>query len=206
MTSAGGIGRWASIMVLVGCAGGALPVTYALPELSVAARAGPVIDGVVMVERLRTDAVLAARALVRRRADTPHTLDQDGAHLWNDPPGRLVQDQLYACLANTRSVRTVTRPTEPVLADAILGGTLLKFGQRLAAEGSDQPARFELAVALTLADRQSRERQWAWRFDHAEPAADDSPPAAVTAAGRAVAALCAALTKALAGADLGRQR
>lgn len=184
-----GLGFGALVVALTAACGSApLPSTYSLPEIEpTRPLARPALDGVLMVERPFTDSVLSSRRLSWRDAADPLEIKQYDLHLWNDPPNRIVQLQLRACLATGRAAAAVTLPTDPVPADYLLGGALTRMEQvRTAADR----AEIRLAAELTLSVRQSRDRIWSRPFEVVAPALDDSPKAAIAAFETALGRLC----------------
>ena len=181
---------------LAGC-GGEVPrqsvysvgLTTAAAPLSV-----PALDGVVMVDTFATDTVLGSRRIAWREQPQSRQIRSYPYHEWNESPPRLLQSHLASCLASGNAAPTVVVPTDRAEADYILGGEIRSFEQQVTGPDS---AAVEIAVALRLSARRSRELVWSDVVATSSSAANASPEAAVDAFSDALSAFCDSVLAAL---------
>lgn len=130
---------------LLACAQPAPPADnfYRLDVAQPAVRAGgPVLPGVLEVNRLEADGVLSERALAWQ--DKDGSLARYRYDLWAEAPGALVQDQLAEMLRAQRAADSVVTPDLRVPPDWTLRGKLKRF--ELLPEQGKVVARLQLSV------------------------------------------------------------
>ena len=118
----------ALLLVLAACAGQAPPPDmFHRIEPSAAARfTQPPLPGVLEVQRLTTDGVLAERAITFAAKDGG-PLSHYAYDLWSEPPGVMLQDRLARILADAGAAGRVVTPEMGTLADWTLRGKLRRF-------------------------------------------------------------------------------
>lgn len=117
------------ILALAACAGQAPPpdVFYRIEPAAAASRfAKPPLPGVLEVQRLTTDGVLAERAITFAAKDGG-PLSHYNYDLWSEPPGLMLQDRLARFLAAAAAADRVLTPEFGVLADWSLRGKIRRF-------------------------------------------------------------------------------
>lgn len=169
--------------------------TYSLPLTEAAAPLpGPLIDGTVMVDTFRTDAVLVGRRIAWRESPDALVIRSYPNHLWNAQPPRLVQAHLHNCLAAANVAPSIVLPTDRARIDLILGGDILAFEQQRLGPDAAQVA---VTVDVRLSSRQTRDLVWQDRVAVTAPAASAAPEAAAPALAAALTALCDELVRRL---------
>ena len=118
----------ALLLALAACAGQAPPpdLFHRIEPAAAARFAKPPLPGVLEVQRLATDGVLAERAITfAAKDDGP--LSHYAYDLWSEPPGVMLQDRLTRFLADAGAADRVVPPELGVLADWTLRGKLRRF-------------------------------------------------------------------------------
>lgn len=131
--------------LLTACAQPAPPADnfYRLEVAQPASRSGaPWLPGVLEVNRLDTDGVLAERALAYQ--DSDGSLARYRYDLWAETPGTLVQDQLTDYLRRQKAADNVVTPDLRVPPDWSLRGKLKRF--ELLPEQGKVVARLQFSV------------------------------------------------------------
>ncbi len=181
---------------LSGCVGPAAPpdMFYRIEPAPPASRfATPPLPGVLEVERLSADGVVAERALAFA-AKEGGPLGHYKYEYWSEPPGVLLQDRLSRHLAAAGAADRVVTPDIGVLADWTLRGKVRRFEQ-LAATG-------QVAVELQLSViSRSGELVLLESYGVQVPAGSDKIEAAAAAIERGVSEVFTRFV-----ADLGRLR
>ena len=183
-------------LALAGCADPPPPDrTYSLPLTeAVAPLAQPRIDGTVMVDTFRTDAVLVGRRIAWRDSPDALIIRSYPNHLWNAQPPRLLQAHLHNCLAAANVAPAVVLPTDRARIDVILGGDILAFEQQLT---GPEAAEIAVTVDFRLSSRQTRDLVWQDRIAVRTPASSAAPEAAAAALATALDTLCRDLVQRL---------
>lgn len=130
-------------LTLAACAGPAAPpdVFYRIEPGAPAQRfAKPALPGVLEVNRLAADGVVAERALAFARDGVLGHYKYD---FWSEPPGMLLQDRLAHYLTEAGLADRVVTPDLRVLSDWVLRGKVRRLEQIA--------GRSEVAVGLELA-------------------------------------------------------
>lgn len=183
---------------LLACGASPSPPPDSFHRLSLAppaARARPLLAGVVEVERLDAVDALRGRAQAWVRADRPELLRHASYDFWVDPPPVLLRDALIDYLRDggiaERVVRTEDRD-EPVW---IVSGRILRFERvRGGADGAT------VDLELSLRRRAERAPIVRGRYEASEPASSDSAAASADAMGRALDAAFSAFVAEIAAA------
>ncbi|WP_068437554.1 ABC-type transport auxiliary lipoprotein family protein [Magnetospirillum sp. XM-1] len=131
-------------LFLAACAGPAAPPDsfYRIEPGAPAQRfAKPALPGVLEVNRLAADGVVAERALAFARDGALAHYKYD---FWSEPPGMLLQDRLAHYLAESGLADRVVTPELRVLSDWVLRGKVRRFEQ--VAGASQVAVELELAV------------------------------------------------------------
>jgi len=133
-----------ALAALAACAGQAPPpdAFHRIWPAGPARLPAPLLPGVVEVERLATDGVLAERAITLQPGENGGLVHYNYDY-WSEPPGVLVQERLAAHLAAAGAAGRVVTPDLRVLADWTVRGKLRRFEHR--------PATGDVAVELQLA-------------------------------------------------------
>ncbi len=188
---------WTVAVLALAACGEAPPPdrTYSLPLTE---RAGPLaqpkVDGTLMIDTFRTDAVLVGRRIAWRESPDDLVIRTYPNHLWNAQPPRLLQAHLHNCLGAANVAQNVVMPTDRARIDVILGGDILAFEQHRT--GADS-AEVAVTVDVRLSSRQTRDLIWQDRVSVTAPAASAAPEAAAAALATALDALCGALVERL---------
>lgn len=184
------------LLALAACAGQAPPpdAFHRIQPAAPTRLAAPLLPGVVEVERLATDAVLAERAITFQPKDDGALLHYNYDY-WSEPPGVLVQDRLAAHLAAAGIADRVVTPDLRVLADWTVRGKLRRF-EHLTASSS-------VAVEVQLAVVSARDGTLVLleTYEARIPTLGGGVEAAVAAAEKGVSDIFVRLV-----ADLGRAR
>lgn len=131
-------------LALAACAGPAAPpdAFYRIEPGAPAQRfSKPILPGVLEVNRLAADGVVAERALAFARDGVLAHYKYD---FWSEPPGMLLQDRLAHYLAEAGLADRVVTPDLRVLSDWVLRGKVRRFEQ--VAGASQVVVDLELAV------------------------------------------------------------
>jgi cholesterol transport system auxiliary component len=134
----------ALFLALSACAGKAPPPDAfhrVLPGPAATRFAAPALAGVVEVERLATDGVLAERAITFMPKDGGSLLHYSYDY-WSEPPGVLIQDQLAGYLISAGLADRVVTPELRVLPDWTVRGKIMRF--------EHLPAGGKVAVEMRL--------------------------------------------------------
>jgi ABC-type uncharacterized transport system auxiliary subunit len=138
-----------TFVVLSGCAAGNAPHLrfYRLEPAagSPAAPAPATLDGVLVVERLTTDPLLAERPIVYGDGRTSE-LQQHRYHYWVEPPADMLQDRLTTHLRERHAATVVARPEMRLRGDWILRGRLRRFERVVGRDGDRAVVEAELTV------------------------------------------------------------
>ncbi len=166
--------------------------TFYRLETAVPARrfAQPPLPGVMEVDRVATEGVLAERAIAYQSG--PGALQRYAYEFWADPPGEMVQDALARAFRSANAAGTVVTPDLRVVPAWIVRARLLRFEQ--------EPAAGRVAVTLRVAVLGADDSRLVLQRDYAAEA-----PTAGAGAGAAAVAMGRALSDVLARmvADLG---
>jgi cholesterol transport system auxiliary component len=143
--------RRAAAALALGLAAGCLgrpapPDRYFRLEAEPPARlASPVLDGTLVVDRLRADALTRGTALLEREGASPELRKREYAH-WIDSPTLLIQREMAAALAAAGLASRVVTPETRVPPDHSLGGELRRFEEVRGDGGARAVVELELAV------------------------------------------------------------
>lgn len=146
----------------------------------------PPLAGTLEVAPLSAEGLVGDRAIVYVRADQPFEVSGYNYHLWNVAPGTLVQEELIRYLRAADAAPRVVSPALRLDPDYVIEGRITRFDQ-VFGDGASMVIEIELAL-IRSADN---ELLLLNRYRGAEPAADDSVPAAVLATERALAGIFA---------------
>ncbi len=197
--------RWISIAIAIawlaatlGCAGSAAPpvrtfrLVVAPPD---AATAAPLLPGTLVVDRPRTDSLLAERAvLLRPTADSPE-LRQYVYSRWSDAPAALVQQAMVEAFAAARVAEPVLAAGLGVRPEWTATSRLLRL-ERVGGEVPTVDVELEVAWLRTAGRRLVATRRHRSTLDAGSDRIED----AVSAMGRALAAVLDEAVRELRGA------
>jgi ABC-type uncharacterized transport system auxiliary subunit len=142
-------------ILLAGCAGGPAPTHhyYRLePAEPGASLAQPALDGVLVVERLRAEAIASGRELLERSASSPE-IRRRSHHRWVEPPPTMLQVGIVGYLRAAGVASQVVTSDLHLSPDFELAGRILAFERVL---GSGTP-RVRIALELSLTRVEERE-------------------------------------------------
>jgi ABC-type uncharacterized transport system auxiliary subunit len=142
-------------ILLAGCAGGPAPTHhYYRLELAepTATLEQPALEGVLVVDRLRAEAIASGRELLERSADSPE-LRRRSHHHWVEPPPTMLQVRIVGYLRVAGVASHVVTPDLHLSTDYELAGRILAFERVL---GSGAP-RVRIALELSLTRVEGRE-------------------------------------------------
>ena len=151
---AAGLFAWLGIL-LAGCAGGPAPTHhyYRVEPAEPAASLGqPALDGVLVVDRLRAEAIASGRELLERNASSPE-LRRRSHHHWVEPPPTMLQVGIVGYLRAAGVASEVVTPDLHLSPDFELAGRILAF-ERVVGSG---PPRVRIALELSLTRIDGRE-------------------------------------------------
>jgi ABC-type uncharacterized transport system auxiliary subunit len=139
-------------VLLASCAGGPAPTHHyyrlepAEPEASLAQ---PTLDGVLVVDRLRAEAIASGRELLERHASSPE-LRRRPYHHWVEPPPTMLQVGIVGYLRAAGVASQVVTPDLHLRPDYELVGRILAF-ERVVGGGTPR-VRIALELSLTRVD------------------------------------------------------
>lgn len=136
------------LAALGGCGGGGTPLTFDLAALPGEARSGAPARSIVVVEPVGILPLEADRILVREPSGALSFL---GGGQWADRLPRLIQTRIIQSLENTGRLRSVSRPSDKVVADYQLVSEIREFD---VAAGSGE-AVVDISAKL-ISDRDSK--------------------------------------------------
>ncbi len=180
-----------ALMAPLASCGGAPPPAEHFYRLTtpVLAPAAKPLQGILIVERFGADGVTGERPIVHSRQGQEKSLETYRYHYWTEPPGRMLAQHLTTALGNAKAATSVVSGDVRVEGDWILKGRLKHFEQVLG--GSGPMVVVEADMTLLKAGDYSLVRHAVYREE--EPAAGESPSAAVDAMQKAFDRLCARL-------------
>lgn len=155
--------------------------------------AGGPIPGIVDVAQVRTAGVVGGRALLYRSG--PAQVAAYHYHVWQEPPGVMLQRALAAALRAAAAFETVATPEMRLDRQYELRGDLLRLEH--VPDGADAAAAVEIEIALRRVRGNAQLLQKTYRAE--ERAGGGAVAAAIPAFTRAVDRICAALLADLAG-------
>ncbi len=138
--------------------------------------AAPPFAGTLEVAPFTATGLVADRAIVFTVPDQPFEVDSYNYHLWNEPPGVLLQEQLIRFLREANLADRVVSPELRLPADYAVEGRIRRFDQ-VVAGGARMQIELELAL-IRLADEAPLLLR---TYTVEEPAPNESVPAAVLA-------------------------
>jgi len=121
---------------LWGCSLGPAPVDHyyqidaGVPDAPAALKR----QGILQVDRLRTDALLGERQLLYKERADASEIRQHPYQRWTDPPAILIQTELVAFLTAAGAADTVMAATARVKPDYLVSGRILEFERVLKPE------------------------------------------------------------------------
>ncbi len=141
-------------ILLSGCAGGPAPTHhyYRLEPAEPAALGEPALDGILVVDRLRAEAIASGRDLLERNASSPE-LRRRTHHHWVEPPPTMLQVGIVGYLRAAGVASQVVTPDLHLSPDYELAGRILAFERVV---GSGTP-RVRIALELSLTRVEGRE-------------------------------------------------
>jgi ABC-type uncharacterized transport system auxiliary subunit len=142
-----------------------------------AAAPAPVLDGVLEIDRLRGEAVLAALPLLYRRSASSQEILRYGYHLWTDPAPVMLQRAIGARIEASGWVARVVYPEQRVRPDYVLRGRI----ERLEHHRDEHVA--VIALQLDLVEEQRGRPVHSGHYTERVEAADASVGASVEAYG-----------------------
>ncbi|HIJ37715.1 MAG TPA: ABC transporter [Rhodospirillaceae bacterium] len=165
-------------LALTACAGSPPPpdVFFRLETAVVKPLPAPIFAGVLEVQRLGAEGLVAERALLFSEGDQPQQLARYSYHFWTEPPASLLRDQMVTTLRAAGVAKQVVTADLRVPADYVIEGRLRRFEQRTGAAAG-------VVVDAEIGLIQVRGNRLLMVHDyHLEsPAAGNSPEAAVAA-------------------------
>lgn len=186
------------LLVASACASGRAPALhyYRLEAGTPAPLPSPVFEGVLQVERPRTDALTGQRGLVHRRADEAGApvLHRYVHHRWVDPPPAMLEEEIARYLREAGAADRVLDSQPRTPPDYVL------YTRLAALEQAHEPPGIVLAVDFTVV-RTADEvvvLQQSERIE--EPIPQDDVPHAVVAYDEALARVLARFLEAAAAA------
>lgn len=149
------VGFACALVLFAGCAGGPAPRHhyYRLEPAEPGAPLGrPELDGVLVVDRLRAEAIASGRELLERSASSPELHPLPYQH-WVEPPPTMLQVGIAGYLRAAGVARRVVTPDLHLRADYELTGRILAF-ERVVGAGTP---RVLIALELALIRVEGRE-------------------------------------------------
>ena len=141
-------------ILLSDCAGGPAPTHhyYRLEPAEPAALGEPALDGILVVDRLRAEAIASGRDLLERNASSPELRRRTHDH-WVEPPPTMLQIGIVGYLRAAGVASQVITPDLHLCPDYELAGRILAFERVV---GSGTP-RVRIALELSLTRVKGRE-------------------------------------------------
>ncbi len=171
---------------LSGCALSPAPVDHyyqidaGVPDAPAAVK----LDGILQVDRLRTDALIGERQLLyKQRADAVE-IRQHPYHRWSDPPANLLQTELVAFLTAAQAADSVMAATARVKPDYMVSGRILDFERVLEPE-----VRAVVEIQLSVTSATGKEILVNRSYREERPAGSTAIAASAAAFGEAVHAV-----------------
>ncbi len=118
------------------CASGPAPVDHyyqidaGVPDAPLARK----LEGILQVDRLRTDALTGKRQLLYRETVDASEIRQHPYRRWSDPPAILLQTELISFLSAAAAADTVMSATARVKPDYLVSGRIRDFARVLEPE------------------------------------------------------------------------
>jgi ABC-type uncharacterized transport system auxiliary subunit len=140
----------AGLLTLSSCASGPAPIDHyyqidaGAPNAPVARR----LEGILQIDRLRTDALTGERKLLYKETADASEIRQHPYHRWSDPPAILLQTELVAFLSAAAAADTVMPATARVKPDYLVSGRIRHLERVLEPEVR---AVVEIQLAVTSA-------------------------------------------------------
>ena len=153
----------------------------------------PPLDGILEVDRLLAEGLLAGRAIVYSHGDRPNELGEYHYHFWTEPPAVMLQAQLVSHIRALGLARAAVTPEMRLEPDFVITGRLKRLEQ-VVGSVPRVAVGLEFSLRKTGTDRLLLIRD----YDIEVPARDGSVAAAVDAINIAVAQLLGKLAEDLA--------
>jgi cholesterol transport system auxiliary component len=145
----------------------------------------PVFDGTLMVNRFEAQGFTGSRNIVFVDQVAPLQVQRYYYHLWVESPVLTISDLLASSLRRANVAQHVITPAERAIADAMIGGRLVRLEHRPDAK----PPSVLVELELSLIDAERRRPRFFKDYRIEEPAESRSIDDAVAAFDRALARL-----------------
>ncbi len=187
----------ALVLGLSACAQPELPADH-FYRLSVkppqAARARPLLGGVLQIERFAADGVTGARPVAYSRPGQAGELRAYHYHFWAEPPRTLLQNALADYLRQAGAAASVVTPELRLEPNHVISGKIKRFERLM----SDPPGAI-VEIELSLTDRATEKLVHQATYRAREPAAGPAMGATIAALGRATERVFAGFLKDIGG-------
>ena len=146
------IGAVLSLM-LGSCASGPAPIDHyyridaGVPDAPLATK----LEGILQVDRLRTDALTGERQILYKETASASEIHQHPYQRWADPPAILIQTELISFLSAAAAADTVMLATARVKPDYLVSGRIRKF-ERVLEPKVRAVVEIQLIVTSTAGD------------------------------------------------------
>ncbi len=116
-------------LTLGSCASGPAPIDHyyridaGVPDAPLATK----LEGILQVDRLRTDALTGERQILYKKTAGASEILQHPYQRWADPPAILIQTELISFLSAAAAADTVMLATARVKPDYLVSGRIRKF-------------------------------------------------------------------------------
>ncbi len=171
-------------LALSACAQPQLPADhfYRLTvEPPATARARPLLDGILQVERFAADGVTGARPVAYSRPGQPGELQAYHYHFWTEPPTTLLQNALVAYLRRAGAASSVVTPDLRLEPNYAISGKINRFERLMTG-----PPTAVVEIQLSLTDRSTDRLIHLATYRVREKSTGPTMGATVSAFGRAV--------------------
>jgi ABC-type uncharacterized transport system auxiliary subunit len=184
-------------LALSACAQPELPADH-FYRLSVepprAARARPLLRGILQIERFAADGVTGARPLAYSRPGQASELQAYHYHFWAEPPTTLLQSELAAYLRQAGTAASVVTPELRLEPNHVISGKIKRFERLMSS-----PPTALVEIELSLTDRSTDRLVHQATYRAREKAAGPAMAATIAALSRAVEHVFADFLKDLGG-------
>ncbi len=140
-------------LTLGSCASGPAPIDHyyridaGVPDAPLATK----LEGILQVDRLRTDALTGERQILYKETASASEIHQHPYQRWADPPAILIQTELISFLSAAAAADTVMLATARVKPDYLVSGRIRKF-ERVLEPKVRAVVEIQLIVTSTAGD------------------------------------------------------